>query len=59
MRRVNGGTVVAGTEPAAVARGRTDDRPSAWGPPGGGPLALMDEGLVASGFGSSDLPRSW
>ena len=51
MRRVNGGTLVAGTEPAAVARGRTDDLAPAWGSPGGVPLALMDEGLVASGFG--------
>lgn len=51
MRRVNGGTLVAGTEPAAVARGRADDLAPAWGSPGGVPLALMDEGLVASGFG--------
>ena len=55
MRRVNGGTLVAGTDsamaPAAAARGRTADLAPAWGSPGAVPLALMDEGLVASGFG--------
>jgi cellulose synthase/poly-beta-1,6-N-acetylglucosamine synthase-like glycosyltransferase len=37
--------------PGTATRERTEDLPPAWGSSGAGPVALMDEGLVASGFG--------